>query len=137
MLNYSELVSRIEELRIKHQLNASAFADRIGVPRSSISHILSGRNKPSLEFIIKVVDAFEDTSLHELLYGETSPTQSVSKFSEAVEEISPGTPSLFDSPSKPQKNIPNTNFHTNSKNPERIIALYPDGTFETFVLKKP
>ena len=65
MLNYSEIIQRIESLREKNHLNASSFADRIGVPRSSISHILSGRNKPSLEFIIKTVDAFDEVSLED------------------------------------------------------------------------
>ncbi|WP_378188179.1 helix-turn-helix domain-containing protein [Aquimarina sp. W85] len=53
-----------------YQVSASAFADAMGVGRSSISHILSGRNKPSLDFVMKIVDAYPDAQLRWLLYGE-------------------------------------------------------------------
>ena len=43
-MNLSE---KIELLIKRKQLSASQFADKLGIPRSSISHILSGRNKPS------------------------------------------------------------------------------------------
>ena len=45
-----EIVKRITQILEEQQLSSSAFADTIGVQRSSISHVLSGRNKPSLEF---------------------------------------------------------------------------------------
>ena len=52
-----------------HELSASLFADKIGVQRSSISHILSGRNKPSLDFILKITTEFEDVDLQWLING--------------------------------------------------------------------
>ena len=48
------------------------FADKIGVQRSSISHILSGRNKPSLDFILKVTNEFTDVDIYWLLNGKGS-----------------------------------------------------------------
>lgn len=51
-------------------LNATTFADKIGVQRSSMSHILSGRNKPSLDFILKIYDAFPEINLPWLTLGE-------------------------------------------------------------------
>lgn len=47
------IVERIKQLMYDNELSAAAFADTIGVQRSSISHILSERNKPSLDFILK------------------------------------------------------------------------------------
>ena len=44
-------------------LTASLFADKINVQRSSISHLLSGRNKPSLDFILKVIENFPEASV--------------------------------------------------------------------------
>src|SRR5690606_15634735 len=52
--------------------SAAAFADKIGVQRSSISHILSGRNKPSLDFILKILAAYPDVELYWLLNGKGS-----------------------------------------------------------------
>lgn len=54
----------------KYLLNAASFADKIGVQRSSMSHILSGRNKPSLDFILKIYDAFPEINLTWLTLGE-------------------------------------------------------------------
>ncbi|MEN8812270.1 MAG: helix-turn-helix transcriptional regulator, partial [Candidatus Arcticimaribacter sp.] len=70
MLNKSELIDRIREVMEQHELNASSFAETIGVQRSSISHILSGRNKPSLEFLAKIEAAFEEVSFEWLLKGK-------------------------------------------------------------------
>lgn len=54
----------------KFSLNASSFADKIGVQRSSLSHILSGRNKPSLDLILKIYETFPEISLPWLSLGE-------------------------------------------------------------------
>ncbi len=52
-----------------HNLTPSEFADKIGVQRSNISHVLSGRNKPSLDFLEKVVLNFPRVNAHWLLTG--------------------------------------------------------------------
>lgn len=61
--------------------SSSEFADEIDVQRSSISHILSGRNKPSLEFIVKIKNRFPEINWDwiilgngEMLKNETSST---------------------------------------------------------------
>lgn len=72
MLNIEDFISRIEKLMENHQLSAAAFAEKIGVQRSSVSHILSKRNKPSLDFILKVHHHFEEASLDSLLLGKKS-----------------------------------------------------------------
>ena len=56
------LNDRISKIINYTGLTSSEFADEIEVQRSSVSHITSGRNKPSLDFLIKVKDRF--TELH-------------------------------------------------------------------------
>ncbi len=51
-------------------LNPTRFADKIGVQRSSISHILSGRNKPSYDFLLKTLEAFPLLNAEWLLTGK-------------------------------------------------------------------
>ena|SRR5271157_1288269 len=48
-------------------LSPSDFAEEIGVQRSSISHLISGRNKPSLEFIQKILTRYPDINTEWLL----------------------------------------------------------------------
>ncbi len=64
-------------LKIKN-LTATRFADELEVQRSGISHILSGRNKPSLDFIIKIKDTYPEFSLDWLILGKGPATISPS-----------------------------------------------------------
>lgn len=63
------MLDRIQELLRVREISASQFADTIGVSRPVVSHILSGRNKPSLEVVQKITAAFPDLSLSWLLNG--------------------------------------------------------------------
>jgi len=56
-------------LQIKN-LSSSKFAEEIGVQRSGISHIISGRNKPSLEFVQKLLNRFPDINAEWLISGK-------------------------------------------------------------------
>jgi transcriptional regulator with XRE-family HTH domain len=51
-------------------MNPTRFADKIGVQRSSISHILSGRNKPSYDFLVRIMDGFPQLNAEWLLTGK-------------------------------------------------------------------
>lgn len=64
------MIDRIKFILEKRNLSPSRFADKIGVPRSTISHILSGRNKPSLEVIQKILNAFPDIPVDWLMMGK-------------------------------------------------------------------
>jgi transcriptional regulator with XRE-family HTH domain len=114
MINSLEFTTRIKKVMDYHQLSASLFADKIGVQRSSISHILSGRNKPSLDFILKITSEFKDVDIHWLLNGKGTFPKSA--------EIEPSTsaPSLFASNPNDGKRI------------QRIVVFYSDGTFDEY-----
>lgn len=71
-----KMISRIKKIIQQKKLTSSAFADKIGVPRSTISHILSGRNNPSLEFIQKVIDTFPELRIEWLMRGEGNMVKS-------------------------------------------------------------
>lgn len=60
---------QIQEILAKERLSSSQFADRIGVQRSSVSHVLSGRNKPGFDFIQKILAAFPEINGDWLITG--------------------------------------------------------------------
>lgn len=64
-----EISQRIAEVLQYSGFSATEFADEIGVQRSSLSHISSGRNKPSLEFIMKIKSRFPDIEWDWLITG--------------------------------------------------------------------
>ena len=59
MNDFTEKLKKIIE---DEGLTASKFAEKIGVQRSSVSHVLSGRNKPSLDFILKINKSIDESS---------------------------------------------------------------------------
>lgn len=61
---------RLIQLLDVEQLNSSKFADIIGVQRSSVSHVLSGRNKPSFDFLQKTLNAFPGLRADWLIQGQ-------------------------------------------------------------------
>lgn len=64
---------RIEYLMNLYGLTPSQFSDRTGIQRASVSHILSNRNKPSLDILLKIYHAFEGVELAWLVAGEGNP----------------------------------------------------------------
>ena len=60
---------RIEFIMNGYGLSSSQFADKTGIPRASVSHILSGRNKPSLEVLQKVAAVFPEIDIQWLMLG--------------------------------------------------------------------
>ncbi|WP_439129453.1 helix-turn-helix domain-containing protein [Polaribacter sp.] len=118
MINSGDFTNRLKKIMDYHQLSASMFADKVGVQRSSISHILSGRNKPSLDFILKVTTEFTDVDIHWLLNGKgVFPNNEVSRTQNTAT-----TPSLF-----------NTSETTTGKKIQRIVVFYTDGTFDEYL----
>ena len=60
---------RIELLMKCYDLSPSQFAEKTGIQRASVSHIISGRNKPSLEVMLKIYDAFPGVDMKWLMTG--------------------------------------------------------------------
>ena len=63
------MIDRIKSIMDYYQLTPAQFADKIGFQRSALSHVLSGRNNPSLDFVLKVKMAFSAISLDWLTLG--------------------------------------------------------------------
>lgn len=121
MINSLEFTNRMDRILKYYDLSASAFADKIGVQRSGISHLMAGRNKPSLEFVMKVAQTFPEVDLHWLINGEGSfPAKTKSPPLEGPQETQ-GTVM------EPQKKSP-----LNPKSIDKIIIFYSDGSFKAY-----
>jgi len=86
---------RIEEIMRSEGLSAADFADKIGINRSGLSHIINGRNNPSLDFVMKIHNAFPSISLDWLLDGKGEPYEGVSPKNNDNSEIIFDDDSLF------------------------------------------
>ena len=61
---------RITQFLKSEGISPAEFADKIGVQRSSVSHVLNGRNYPSASFIQKMLGAYKRLNSRWLLLGE-------------------------------------------------------------------
>ncbi|MCI3935998.1 helix-turn-helix domain-containing protein [Chryseobacterium aahli] len=99
-MSLNERISKVIEYS---KLSSSEFADEIDVQRSSISHITSGRNKPSLEFIIKIKSRFPEilwdwlvTGDGEMLKSDLPETEHIPEIENSEEKTKPTSlPDLF------------------------------------------
>ena len=66
------MIDRFKLLLEQLHLSPSEFADQIGVQRSSVSHVISGRNKPSIDFLEKILNVFPDIDVTWLITGRIS-----------------------------------------------------------------
>jgi len=107
---------RLVKLMDVEQLSSSKFADIIGVQRSSVSHVLSGRNKPSYIFLQKTLEAFPMISADWLILGKGSMYK-------GEQNMSVGN--LFDQPSKIIENQNNTEIDINENTDK---SKYSDNT---------
>lgn len=122
-----DIVERFKEFLKDKDISPSELADKIGVQRSSISHILSGRNKPSLDFIVKLLEQFPNLNIYWLLNNKGEKYK--------IESNSP-SPSLLGSNkaeeiSSNQKEKLNLNTGS-SKKIKHITIFYDDNTFEHY-----
>ncbi|GAB4039129.1 helix-turn-helix transcriptional regulator [Spirosoma jeollabukense] len=71
---------KIKQILIDKNLTPSYFADEIGVQRSSISHILSGRNRPSFDIIQKIIRRFPELGYEWIMEEDNQFTTSPSGY---------------------------------------------------------
>lgn len=135
MDNTTAFTTRLQKLLDYYDLSASGFATKVGVQRSSISHILSGRNKPSLDFVMKILHTFQEVSIDWLMDGKGSFPKSTSSAPPIIS--SKKSDSEVGDIEKPKKDLntlidqKNVAYNTN-KEIAKIIILYSDGSFEAY-----
>ena len=145
---------RIEKIMEKEGMTPAKFAEEIGIQRSGLSHILTGRNNASLDVVNKILDRFNYVNSDWLLAGKgvmnrqdrTSAVQP-SLFVDESDDFAPEdtareeyakeselkTPAPI--PKQPEKeqiiirNLPNRKV-------TKILLFYSDSTFDTFIPQK-
>ncbi|WP_029036187.1 helix-turn-helix domain-containing protein [Salinimicrobium xinjiangense] len=132
MVNTEEFTIRLNKIMEYYDLSAASFADKIDVGRSSISHLLSGRNKPSLDFVMKIINAFPEVELYWLLNGKGSfpGKHSGDPQKEKAPNVRAEVQDLF-TPA-PLTSVSEKNNSPAGKEIRKIIVLYADGSFEAY-----
>ena len=93
------MLKRIALILQTQNLTVSQFADRIGVQRSALSHVLGGRNNPSLDFVTKILRTFPEIRSQWLLFGE-------GKMYDAMSEVRAAEEPAVAGPTTPEAEVP-------------------------------
>lgn len=138
---------RLQQLLLAENISQSQFADKIGVARASVSHILSGRNKPGFDFIENLSRAYPTVNLEWIITGkgkmykernlphipeEDSPSLFGPETATPLPEPDPA-PELAPTPAPApafQSSTPSTSTSNSARTIVKIIAFYSDGTFQ-------
>ena len=135
MVNSEQFSKRLEKILDYYDISAAAFAEAIEVGRSSISHILSGRNKPSLDFVMKIVQTYPEVELYWLLNGKGTFPSSAEKIQippspgparPPVATVNPAVKNEMEV----SERIAASSF--SGKKVKKIVFFYEDGSFEAF-----
>lgn len=122
MINTDDFVNRLQKVMDFYGESASSFAEKIGVTRSSISHVLSGRNNPSLDFVLKILSSFPEVELYWLLNGKgTFPPKTENEIAKEKKAI--------------QIDKSKWSQDHSHKNIDRIVIFFSDGSFQNFEAK--
>lgn len=120
MVNNLQFAERLKKMMEFYGLTATALAESIDVQRSSISHLLSGRNKPSLDFVLKILESYQEVELYWLLKGVgTFPKEKI---------VNSDSSTLLGS----KKAKFDLNEVSEDETIEKIILFYKNGTFKSF-----
>jgi len=130
---------RIEKIIRDEGISSSKFADELGIQRSSISHILSGRNKPSLDVFQRILRKYPNINSDWLILGignmykDTKTIEQKDIYSEIHEEKKRAIPVSVENKETPVKtDILGFDTVKSNKDIEKIIIFYSDKTFDIY-----
>ena len=134
------MIGRIQLILKTKNISPTRFADTIQVQRSGISHILSGRNKPSLDFVIKILSSYPEINSDWLLFGkgemfQGSKTEKRQEgiFTEVKKTKAVQLAKEEDLAEYKTKTSPSKEKTTKGKNGiEKIIVFYSDNSFQEY-----
>lgn len=132
----------LEFLRAENKTSAQ-FAEEIGVQPSGISHILSGRNNPSLDFVLKMLEAYDYISTEWLLFGKGSmyKDEPMQKLFEESKDSEESTDVIINKHvEESQKEISDVNtkgiespVRSSKQTVEKIVWFYTDNSFREYL----
>ena len=140
--------NRLESILEYYKINSSKLADILSVQRSGISHILSGRNNPSYDFLVSLLEAFPEINAKWLMQGkgemideediDDSNVSDSNNFDNRLNlEIEENTNEDEQNIDKTQDLIDNEGYMSKqsslgSSKVEKVIILYSDGNFQDY-----
>jgi transcriptional regulator with XRE-family HTH domain len=113
---------RLQLILKMHNITPALFADKLGVQRSNVSHVLSGRNKPGLDFLEKILVQFPRVNAHWLVTGEMPSSENINPDDKIETPIN-----------KTEIRAINASGVYAGKEIIKIVEFYTDNTFKEYL----
>ena len=146
-INFTIMRERILKFLAEEQISSSKFADEIRVQRSSVSHILSGRNNPSFDFIQKILNKYNNVSADWLIMGKGEMFKEQPKQAQLFTEVSENE--KYRNDKEKEVMVKSNSGKENDKsielpkaeekkevNVEKIVIFYSDKSFKEYFPSK-
>lgn len=138
---------RIVKIMERERMGQAQFASAIGIQRAAMSHIISGRNNPSLDVMLKILHRYPQLNPDWLLFGKGEMLRSSDSSVEQVEDQAKTPPQLhlmaddhvevsqaaLNTEREPLEKQMAISVEKTSKTVSRIMVFYSDNTYDTFV----
>lgn len=131
-----DIKDRLAHILRAKNLTAKQFAELMGIQPSNVSHLLNGRNKPSLEFLTKIKEVFPEYSFDWIIMGKkpitiNEPAPNFSANTENVKFDEEEKDDIIEFDDVEDKNDENKqDYLTNNKEIDRILIIYTDKSFD-------
>lgn len=134
--------TRLKQFLSAENITQAQFADNINVVRASVSHVLSGRNNPSYEFIRSIMVKYPDLNIEWLMFGKgrmykdaVTPVQKKKidediLFPEFEEEQLPEQYASEESPIETEATNSETQVTVSQRKVSKVIILFDDGSYQ-------
>lgn len=138
---------RIVKIMERERMGQAQFASAIGIQRAAMSHIISGRNNPSLDVMLKILHRYPQLNPDWLLFGKGEMLRSTDSSVEQAEDQAKTPPQLhlmaddhvevsqaaLNTEREPSEKQMAISVEKTSKTVSRIMVFYSDNTYDTFV----
>lgn len=138
---------RIVKIMERERMGQAQFASAIGIQRAAMSHIISGRNNPSLDVMLKILHRYPQLNPDWLLFGKGEMLRSSDSSVEQAEDQVKTPPQLhlmtddhvevsqaaLNTEREPLEKQMAISVEKTSKTVSRIMVFYSDNTYDTFV----
>ncbi len=140
--------NRLQQIMEREGMTPGRFSDSIGIQRSALSHILNGRNNPSLDVVMKVLARFEYLSTDWLMFGngpmfkhqltneETSENSLISEDGPSDASIGHATLNQTTDVRTDDNFLTDVNIKMSGdprRRVSRIMIFYSDNTYDNFI----
>lgn len=140
--------TRLKQFLAAENITQAQFADSINVVRASVSHVLSGRNNPSFDFIKAMMQQYPNLNIDWLMFGKGKMYKDSTVVHEPAEDLLFSDLDLEDEPKAPSpapieemqpiiesSTALNTLAHAtqvvgSQRKVSKILILFDDGTYQ-------